>query len=397
MALEVRSIDEELTRLADIYDDLIAPKRIKRTNNNKLYLLLRAVAAGNVGLNDTAIALHDRFNPRSCEETDLYSVAKLVGTDFMKGKGSLLDITVTNVEEETKTLPIGIYKYKSPSGDMFTLDIINDITLEPLGSSIVTAVSDEKGVFPVNRISSIQVTREDETDIDEALTFSCEDNGNQLGYDDESTVDFRARILNDTERKDAIKKLELAIRNLPTIFECTLVFNSEVNDQEYDGITLKGKELLIVITGAPSNEIARHCSELTVYDTHMVDPDKVVWYENDLYINGKRPVYYTNHAAFDFSLAVEYQYAPNRVRPIQVEAAITALFKPYMNSKQFISMFSEKDAYSVASKLDLVGVTILNIDIINSDGEVVPFVNIPKTRLPNLTGIEFTAREAGGA
>jgi len=395
MALEVKSIDEELTRLADIYDDLIKPRKLVRSNDNKLYLLLRGIAAGNVGLNDAAVVLRDRFNPRYCDDSDLYFAAEMVGTDFIQGKGSLLDIFITNSGEETKILPAGRYKYQSPSGEIFSFSI-DDMVFDPLESGLVIAISDEKGAFHVGRMSIIKPVREDNVSIDEDITFSCEDNSNQLGYADESPIDFRTRILNDTERKDAIKRLELAIKNLSTILECTLVFNDSVNAQEYDGITLAGKRLLIIVTGAPTNELARLVSEQVAYDTQQVNPDDVVWHENSLYINGKRPVYYTKHAHCDFSLRVEYQYVANRVRSVQVEAAIAALFRPYMNARRYIDMFSEKDAYKVVSGLTLPSVSILNIDIVNSEGETVSFICIPRTKLPNLTNIVFTARDKDG-
>jgi hypothetical protein len=389
MSLKVKSIDEELINLADIYDSLIAPKKIWRNNNNKLYLLLRAIAAGNVSLNDTAIALHNRFNPALCDDIDLYSLTKITGTDFLKGKGSLLDINVTNDGTETKVLPAGVYTYQVPNGAVFSLNIVNSITLDPLESGRVTAISVEKGVYPVGDISSIKLSREDGEDIDGAFNFSCEDNSNQLGYEDETSAEFRARILADTEKGDILAKLESDIKNLPIILECNLIFNDSVYARDYDGITLAAKELLIVLTGVPTNEIARLVSEAVIYDTHQADPDKVVWYENGLYVNGRRPVYYTNHQYSDFSIKVNYQYSSRHIKPIQIETAITGLFKSYKAPRKHIDIFAEKDAYSVISGLNLPSLIILNIDIVNSDGEVSPFVRIPKTRLPRLTGIEF--------
>jgi len=396
MALRVKSIDEETTELADVYDDLMKPKKLFRSHNNKLYLALRAYAAGKIGLNDAALALHNRFDPLYCEDIDLYSTAKIVGTEFKQGTGSILRITILNKSSSSSNiLTAGTYNYLSASGTIFSFQLSNDLEFSPEESRVIMAISREKGSFPVDDIASIKLFHSDNNTIDPAFLFSCESNTGQLGYPDETPFDFRTRILNDASRQDHIRELELKIRNLPNIFECNIVINDDVMPQEYDGLMLAPKELLITITGVPTNEIANLVCGHVVYDTHQIDPNDVVYYYNELLLNGRHPVYYRYHDTTDFSLAITYQYDASKLKPTQVESAINSLFKPYTRMVTHQDEVAEKDIYKLLENLNLPNVKILNADIFNSGGGQVPFVRIPKTKLPRLTGIIFTAIEWG--
>jgi hypothetical protein len=397
MALKAKSIDEETTELADVYDGLIAPKKLWRDHNNKLYLVLRAYAAGKVGLNDVALALHNRYDPRYCEDIDLYATAKLVGTDFKKGTGSLLRITISNKDtEDQKVFAAGIYNYQSVTGMVFSFEAASDYVFDPEGTKIVFAISQAKGGYKVGSNADIKLYRPDGVAIDKAFVFSCEDNAGQLGYLDEDAFDFRTRILNDADRQDHIKELELAIRNLPNIFECNLTFNGTTEPVEYDGLTLLPRELLITITGVPTGKMAELVAEEVCYATHKISEDQVVYYEHPLYVGGKYPVYYKYHDRVRFSLAITYQYDSTKLKPVQVEDAISALFKPYTQMVTHIGTFSEKTAYEVLSALQLPNVAVLDADVLNSGGEEVPYIRIPATRLPCLTGIVFTPVDTGG-
>jgi hypothetical protein len=397
MALVSKSVDEETTELADVYDSLVAPKKIWRNHNNKLYLALRSFGAGKAGLVDAAITLRNRYSPLYCEDIDLYSTAKLVGTDFKHGTGSIVYITIFNKDTAgQRLLQKGVYNYQSVSGMMFRFQIPDDYLFDPEEKRVTAAISAEKGIFPVLQNADIKLFRSDGAVIDPVFVFSCEDNSGQLGYKDETPLDFRVRILSDANRQDHIKELELKIRNLPNIFECNLVINESVEPQEYDGILLAGKELLITITGVPTDEIAELTAKEVLYATHMVDPGNVVYYHNELYAGGKYPVYFRYHDTTDFSLAVSYQYDQDKLKQPQIEDTVKALFKPYRQTVTHLDTFSEGDAYRILEKLNLPNVKILDASIINSSGAEVSFIRIPKTKLPRLTDIQFTAVETGG-
>jgi hypothetical protein len=398
MALKLKSIDEETAELADVYDGLIAPKKLWRNHNNKLYLILRAYAAGKAGLNDAALALRNRYDPLYCDDLDLYSTAKLVGTEFKKGTGSLLRITIFNRDtEEQKIFTAGTYNYQSSAGMVFSFEAAADYSFDPEETKTVFAISRSKGSYEVGANTTIKLYRSDSGAIDGAFVFSCEENSGQLGFPDEDSFDFRTRILNDADRQDHIKELELAISNLPNIFECNLKFNGRTEAAEYDGIMLQPRELLVTITGVPTGEIARLVAEEVCYTTHKINDEQVVYYENPLYVDEKYPVYFKYHGKTDFSLSISYQYDSTKLKPVQVEDAVNVLLKPYTQMVTHTDIFSEETAYKALSALNMPNVKILDVNVADSGGEDVPYIRIPVTRLPHLTGITFTPVDTGAA
>jgi hypothetical protein len=276
----------------------------------------------------------------------------------------------------------------SVSGMLFSFQQLNDYLFDPGEIIQLAAISRDRGSFHVTQISNIKLFRNDGHSIDSVFAFSCADNTGQLGYPDEDMSDFRQRLLNDGNRQDHIKELELKIRNLPNIFECNLVYNQDVQPSEYDGITLLPMELLVIITGAPTDEIARLVVEDVIYMTHQVDEDNVVYYESMYYINGKVPVYYKYHDTTDFTLEITYQYDQQKLKSEQVEAVINALLDRYTHAVIHIDTINEQTFYSLLGKLDLPNTKVLDIDILVS-GEQVPYLTVPKTRLPRLTGVTF--------
>jgi hypothetical protein len=396
MAVKKESLDEILTRMADTYDADIAPKKIYRKNTNKLYLVLKSIAAGYSAITDAALALQNRFHPLYCDDSDLYSTALMVGTQPKEGTGSLLWVTITNESDQPKTLAAGRFRYTSASGMDFTFQISLDTLFAGLEARMVTAASVEKGAYPVTQITDMPVRRDDGAAIDPSFVFSCADNAGQLGYRDETPFEFRQRILNDANRQDHLKELELKIRNLPNIFECNLVLNDSTEDREYDGVTLKPFELLIAVTGAPTDDMAklvvRDCLYATNRDT--AHPEQVVYYEHDRYLDGKYPVYYHTHRTADFTLDVTYQYDAQKLQSVQVEDAINLLLNRYRNTVTHVDTITERDVYDTLAVLNLPNVLVLDVNL-HENGVPIPYLRIAKTRRPNLTAVAFTAVEEG--
>jgi hypothetical protein len=278
---------------------------------------------------------------------------------------------------------------------VFTFELANDTVFDPSESKIISAISKEKGSYRVGNNASIKLARSDGDAIDSAFVFSCEDNTGQLGYTDEDDFAFRQRINNDADRQDHIKELELKIRNLPNIFECNLVLNQDIQPLVYDGITLAPLELLVIITGVPTNEIARLVATDVLYATHQVDAVKVVYYENELYVSGKYPVYFTYHETLDFSLEITYQYDRQKLKSSQVEEEIDRLLDQYTHAVVHVSTISEKTIYNTLSAIQLPNVTILDVNLMVND-EQVAYLRIPSTRLPHLTGVIYSPVEDGG-
>jgi hypothetical protein len=400
MALTVKSGDEITSGLADIYDELLLestdrPLKVWRNNNNKLYLVFKALAEGFKLILDTCIALRDRFNPALCDDTDLHAIAKLVGTEIKKGAGSVLEITVTNDSvAEQKTLSSGEYRYISASGMVFIFNWVNDTLFNPGEQKTVFALSKDIGSYHVDAAGDLSVSRTDGGRIDSFFSFSCIDNSGSLGYLDEDSVSFRQRVLNDVDRQDHIKEMELKIRNLPSILECSLVFNQNNHSVTYDDIELAPMELLVVITGSPTDEIAEIVASHVIYQTHLVDQEQVVYYRNSCYVDGKYPVYFMFHKGVDFSLAITYRYDSRYQQEALVKDAVNTALTKIKSASAYTGIINEEMIYNILSDLNLPGTRFLNVDIL-VDGEPVAYLDIPKTRLPNLTGCAFTAIETG--
>jgi hypothetical protein len=393
MALTSKSIDEILTLIADAYDGLITPKRLFRNNNNKLWLAFRAIAAGYSVIQDAALSLHSRFDPVNCSDEDLLSTAKIVGTDLKSGSGSLLSITAKNNDTvNPKTLTAGTYRYTSVQGDVFAFTLALDVVIAATATKAVTAISLEKGAFPVSSIALITLVREDLAVIDSSISFSCADNAGSLGYPDESLWDFRQRIINDSTRQDAIKELELAIRNLPSIFECNVVLNTGAVDQVIDGITLTPYQMLIVLSGAPTAEVATEVASRVFYHTKMVNPLHVVNYSDSHLVGGVYPVYYTFHAYKDFTANIDYRFDSTKILQATAEAAMQEALNVYRQSSQRIDTLTEDAVYLVLNALGLTSVVILNVDLLVG-GTPVPYIDFPKTRLVNLTAATLSGTD----
>jgi hypothetical protein len=403
VALVSQSLDEITTATVDEYDSLLQkvtgrPVRVWRNNDNKLYLIFRACAAGIKVLLDAVLTLRSRFDPAQCDEVDLYSTAKMVGTEFKQGSGSLLTITVTNSsnEEDAQTFAAGAYRYTSASGMAFSFELANDLLFNPKQSRVITAISAQKGAYRVYENADIKLSRTDGAALNKFFTFSCADNTASLGYNDEDTLEFRQRILTDAERQDHIRELELAIRNLPNIFECGLVFNNTEEVQELDGVSLEPYQMLVIITGSPTGEIADRFVKGTLYHTKQIDdssiPGGVVYHQDAHYINGQYPVYFMYHRKVDFQLEIEYQYDSGKLKDAQVEEKLNDALNVYRNVVRHVDMLTEDDVYAELRKVALPNMKVLKARIMQEDVNV-PYISIPPTRMYNLTSVVFTGRD----
>jgi hypothetical protein len=397
MALTVKSIDEITGELADVYDSFIAPKKLWRNHNNKLYLVLRSVAAGYKTVLDATLALRSRFNPQYCDDADLPGTMLIAGETRLPGKKSLLQVMVSNGSVmEAALLLSGEYRYAAASGAVFACTMQNDALLEPLSTQALVFASENAGAFPVSAVGDLKISRADGKAVDANLVFSCLDNAGSLGREEESLFSARQRILNDSERQDSIKELERAIKSIATIYECNLLYNSGMEDYEYDGVTLAPRELLIIITGVPTEELAEAVMRCPIYATHMVTPEMVVYYRSDLLAGGRCPVYYKFHDKTEFYLFVSYKYSSVYLRREQVDVRINAAFAKYKNYLTHIDAITEPMLYADLASLNIPGFNVIKVYIQTlQDGNLVsvPSVEIPRTRLPQLQSVTYYAED----
>ena len=130
------TFDTILTQLCDDFDELIAPKKISRSNFNIIYLIFKAIAKGWEIINNVCVVLSNKFDPAKCSDEDLESVASLVGTERRKGSASGLKITVHNTGEADVTLLAGLYYYALDEETKFEFEVTSDKII-PSESNVV--------------------------------------------------------------------------------------------------------------------------------------------------------------------------------------------------------------------------------------------------------------------
>lgn len=397
MAVEDYSLDEILTILEDAFDSSVTPEKIYRNDNNKLHLMYKGDSAGLQLINKMVLSLKRRFDPQYCPDSDLSSTARIAGTSFLPAKASLVQITITNTSSaDTAMLVAGLYLYPSTTGEIFTFTIDNDVLFAALEAKTYSALSQHTGSFPVDTNASVTVQRSDSAPIDSNLSFSTEENSSYLGYDAETIYEFRKRMLTDANRQDEIVQVENGIKALTNIFECNCVFNPLTEPRTYDGITLATHELLVIITGVATSDIAGVVAKHTVHKTHMVNSGDVVYHMDDIYVGGKYPVYFMKHLTTDYTITVAYNYDSTKLKTSQVEAAYNTLLSKYKNANRHVDAVTEFDIYTRLNEASLANVSVLNVNLLVGGAEVA-YVTVPRTRLPRLTSVTYIANDISGS
>lgn len=385
--MELKTFDTILTELCDSFDNLITPRRISRSNTNIIYLILKAVTKGLEVINNVCVVLSHKFDPASCDATDLNSVSALVGTERLKGSASGLHILATNNEADDITIPEGIYTYEFDADTKFVFEVLED-TVIPAGSYVTfIAMSEKIGSFHVTAQSSIDVTAN--IIVPPEIAFSCTDNTALLGTAPETDLEFRKRILNRYDGQDSMVELETTLRNLPYLFDCRVKFNNTLVSETYDGITIPPFSAVIFFSGSPRSEIADIIANKIICPTVQLADSVAVEYENEIFVDGKHTFYITPFATTDFTIDVIYKVNEQFISNYDAtEAMRTALYQYYLPEvhKDYVR---EDDVYNVIEGLNLTGVTVLGVNL-KVNGEAVDYVSVPLSRIPKLINVDFT-------
>lgn len=395
--MELITFNEALTELCDDFDSLISPRTISRSNTNIIYLLFKAFAKGWEIINNVCVTLSNKFNPASCSDEDLESVAFLVGTERRKGASSGLAVTAVNNDDAVpQTLPAGTYSYALDEQTIFQLEITADIEVQPQGSVSLMFLSDNVGSYHVTAQTNITVSAVDSDD-DSPLTipsqfqFANADNTALLGYTDETDLEFRKRILSDTDRQDTIKELELKLRNLPYVFDCNIVFNRTSSDATVGSYTIKPFYMLILLSTAKYEaEIAEIIAESGIYPTvDVTGVSHELQYESGIFADGHYSVYVNDFDKKQFTATVTYSADPNYISSEQAEATMRAGIFSVINSNRHTDRITTEDFYDIINSLNIKGVSILGIQLYEDSEEKV-YVDFLKTEIAELTALSFS-------
>ena len=392
--MQILTFDEILTKICDDFDTLISPKKIARTNTNILYLVFKAISKGFEIINNVCVELSNKFDPASCSEEDLQSVADLVGTERLKGSATGLLINITNTSNENVTLLAGTYTYKYDDDVSFTGTVLSDTVISALNTLSLIFMSDSIGSYAITEQSDIKASVTADVVISSDLSFSCEDNASLLGSEEESDIDFRKRILNTTDRQNTLVELETEIKNLPYIFDCKVKYNPTDDVIDVDGASLSPYKMFIYCSGDIRNEIAEVVAKYSFYQTQedSTTTHETLTYENEVFANGGCEIIVNYFKKLNFNVDVRYIVDTNFLSASSAREQITsALLKDY-RSQLHIDFIREADIYNVIEALDIAGLTLLSVDL-KYNNEAVDYIAVPPSCLVYLENVDAEASE----
>ena len=388
--MRLLSYDEILTNICDSFDALIAPRAITRTNTNIIYLIFKAVAKGYEVINNTVVALSNKFNPENCSVEDLDSVSSIVGIERLQGSASGLHIIITNNNNVKVTIFAGLYYYAFNDDTTFYFEILENTEIKAGNYITVIAMSEKTGSYTVTSQDSITVTSD--LIIPEGVTFSCNSNENLLGTEPETNLEFRKRILNGVNNQDAVIELENTIKNLPYIFDCKCKFNQTASSVTYDGYTIPPFYLAIFYSGIARNELAEIVASKTFFPTLESENSVKVYYRNEVFTNGQYEVNLIPFKELLFSVKIVWevnkQYADVESAKAKVRTALNKVFAGTTH-KDYIK---EDDIYNTIETIDITGIFILGIDLIYNN-QTVNYISVPVSRIPKIATVFFKESE----
>lgn len=392
--MQILTFDEILTKICDEFDTLISPKKIARTNTNILYLIFKAISKGFEIINNVCVELSNKFDPASCSEEDLQSVADLVGTERLKGSATGLLINITNKSNESVTLLAGTYTYKYDDDVSFTGTVLSDTVISALNTLSLIFMSDSIGSYAITEQSDIKASVTADVVISSDLSFSCDDNASLLGSEEESDIDFRKRILHTTDRQNTLVELETEIKNLPYIFDCKVKYNTTDDVIDIDGASLSPYKMFIYCSGDLRNEIAEVVAKYSFYQTQedSTTTHETLTYVNEVFANGGCEIIVNYFKKVNFSVDVRYIVDTSYLSASSAREQITSVLLKNYRSQLYIDFIREADIYNTVEALDIAGLTLLSVDL-KYNNETVDYIAVPPSCLVYLENVNAEVPE----
>lgn len=385
--MELKTFDTILTTICDSFDSLIAPRTIARSNTNIIYLIFKAAAKGYEIINNVCVVLSNKFDPLYCSDDDLISSASIVGTERHKGSATGLHITVTNNGSVSVTLLAGLYTYALDDDTKFEFEVMENTVIASGSRISFIAMSEKIGRYPVTAQATITVTSEQPVSSD--LVFSCTDNATLLGLFEETDLEFRERINSETDRQNTLVELETEIRNLPYIFDCKVKFNDLGTEVEYEGYTIPPFTLAIFYSGEVKSEIAEKIAEKIICPTLQTVNSVSVAFVNDAFVNGSHTFNLIPFAKTQYEVELIYKINKTYVNEYDIQKEIkTVLFNTFVSEKH-VDYIKEDDFYNAIEALGITGIELLGVNL-KYNGSNVNYIEIPSSRIPELTNVIFT-------
>ena len=376
----IKTYTELLTDICDAFDSYIKPYKIRRSETNVLYKILKAIAKGYEVIHNSAALLDNKFQPDKCQEADLVSVAKIAGTKFLSGKSSGLIVYVKNNKASAVTLAAGDYKYSYSDDVSFICTVLTDTEIAAGDTQPFSFYSNVSGAYLVTALSSMTISRVDGSAIDANLAFSCLANTDYIGTPDETPAVFRNRILTDSTRQDVINELEVDLKNLTYISDAKIFFNSSLSTKTIGGVEVPSFYMLIVLNGSPKNEVAEIVAARGIYPTVKINDDQVLKYVNDAFDGGFYPVYYKTFEKCYYDVQIVVTFDQTLITETIIRQKLNEAVIPYKYSTRYKKYVKENTFYSLINDLSLQSVELLDVKIMQNSVEV-PYIDVPITQI----------------
>lgn len=394
--METMTYTEILTTMCAYFDATISPRKLSRTNTNIIYLILKAIAKGYEVINSVCVVLDNKFDPEYCSDADLESTASLVGTDREAGAYSGLLITATNSDISEATILAGTYSYKLDDDTTFSFTRDTDTVIEAGSYKQFIALSDTIGSYSVTEQKSVDVSGVDVTEstlvLPDNVTFSCSDNSDILGYEEETDLAFRTRLASTTDRQDTINELQTKIKNQTYIFDCKIVFNNTEDSVAYGDYTIPSYYMLIMVSGDMKDAIADIVAQYGVYPTVETDDSTELFYKNDVFASGSYSVFVNEFVYYEYTINMAYALDTTYNTQARAESTMLSGLYTSLNTNEHSDTVTEKDVYDAIDDLNVIGVTLLSVSLL-VDRVAVDYISIDKTKISKLTGVTFTEVE----
>jgi hypothetical protein len=393
--MTIMTYSEILTTMCDAFDGYIAPKTIKRSNTNIIYLILKAVAKGYETINNVCVLLSYKFDPANCTAEDLSSVALIAGTERLSGKGSSLLITASNGNTVSAvTLSAGTYTYAFSSDFSFVFVLSQNVQIAAGGTHTEAALCSVTGACLVTSQTSITVTAVDSNGntltLSLDITFSCGDNTSMQGYAAETDAEFRKRILTDKDRVSVVNELQTALRNISSIYDALVTFNATGSPVTVGGYTIPAYYMLIVLSGTVTAEVAEVVAAYGIFPTVLVSGGVTMYYQSDCLAGSGYPVNYVMFGSTEYSIKLDFVYSESVYALGDIESAITAALAVYKNPVTRTAYITEKLFYDVVASLNLSSVVLRNVTLYDSSGTEIPYLEIDRTHIGKLTSVVYS-------
>ena len=393
--MEIKTFDTILAEICDFFDSLISPKQLSRSNTNIIYLIFKAIAKGLEIINNVCVVLSNKFDPYSCSEEDLESVAKIVGTAKLEGAVSGLRIVAYNTNSQSVILPAGVYTYSLDSDTVFSCEITADTSIPAHEYAEFMFLTEKFGSFPVTEQQTVVI--ESEETIPSGITFSCSANTTLLGYTPETNLEFRKRITSDTNRQDTINELKVKLRNLPYVYDCEIIFNRNTSTIYYVSFTIEPYYMLIMLSCAVyKEEIAKIVAESSIYPTvNVPESSKRIDYKNGAFVSsdgeyGVYPVYVNDFEDKEFTATVTYSYDSSYISSSSAQDKMRSGLFTAINTNVHKDAITSADLFDALESLNITGVKIYGVQLFVNNTEQA-YIDCLKTEIGKLTDVTFSS------